>query len=400
VNDAAHVLSELARHPAGAVLLEVAEAHEGVHLVGGAVRDHLLGRVPRELDVAVQGDALELAGELAERLGGGLVSHERFGTATVDSAAGRIDLAATRAEHYTEPGALPEVELGVDLARDLTRRDFTVNALAVTISGGGRGALHAPDGALEDLENARLRALHDASFSDDPTRLLRLARYAHRLGFTVEKHTARLVERALAAGALHAVSGARLGADLRLALGQGALGELERLGMLARLRVGLRADVDLLDRAQALLGDEARLDLLALAAAALGQERESLRAWLDQLEFPARDRDAVLDAVAEAPALAVALSGIERGSEIHAMLAGRSPEAVALAGALGAEAKVRRWLEQLRLVRLEITGDDLIAAGVPGGPEIGRRLELALAQRLDEQIPSGREAELRAALAE
>ena len=174
------LLERLDRPPAVAAL----DGEDSVYVVGGAVRDLLLDREPRELDFVVEGDALAVA----RRVGDRVVAHERFGTATVSVPGATFDLASARRERYERPGALPEVELGATLREDLERRDFTVNAIA----------LHLADGELiwvprahEDLDARRLRVLHDRSFIDDPTRLLRLVRYAARLGFEPEERTDR-----------------------------------------------------------------------------------------------------------------------------------------------------------------------------------------------------------------
>src|SRR5919202_120145 len=188
------------RPPAVAAL----DGEDAVYAVGGAVRDVLLGRRPHEIDFVGEGDAVAVARRAARRLGGRVTVHERFGTATVEAEDATFDLAGARRERYPEPGMLPEVELGATLAEDLARRDFTVNAIALHLAD---GELTFHPGAREDLDARRLRVLHDASFRDDPTRLLRLARYAARLGFDVEPHTDALVAAAIAAGALETVTG-------------------------------------------------------------------------------------------------------------------------------------------------------------------------------------------------
>src|SRR3954452_4152746 len=206
-----NVLDALAPHPA----LDALAGEPGVYVVGGAVRDALLGRTPHELDVLVEGDATAVARRAAERLGGVATIHERFGTATVRAAGHAFDLVSARTERYPHPGALPDVTLGASAEEDLARRDFTVNAIAVRVAD---GALIEHPGAVADLEAGVLRVLHDASFRDDPTRLLRGARYAARLGFTPEPHTDAPAADAGPAGAVGAVTGARLGAELRLLL--------------------------------------------------------------------------------------------------------------------------------------------------------------------------------------
>src|SRR4051812_34219819 len=127
-------------------VLDALAGEPGVFVVGGAVRDALLGRIPHELDVLVEGDAPAVARHAAKRLGGVALVHERFGTATVRAPAATFDLVSARTERYSRPGALPDVELGATAEQDLTRRDFTVNAIAVRLADGEPIAV---DGALE-----------------------------------------------------------------------------------------------------------------------------------------------------------------------------------------------------------------------------------------------------------
>ncbi len=419
----AAVLERLRERPGGLELLELADGRGDLELVGGAVRDLLLGCTPRELDVVVAGDAPALAQTLARRLGAEATVHERFGTAYVEHREARLDFATRRAESYPAPGALPEVRAGTP-EEDLLRRDFTVNAIALALGGSERGALRAAPHALDDLRAGRLRVLHDASFRDDPTRLLRLARYRVRMGFTVEKRTEALAREAIGVGALATLSGARVGAELRLALGEpdplAALAALEELGVLRALHPRLHLEQGLVRRALDLLAPagggeadassfvlgEANVLLLSaltlpLALRAEGDPGVEIRALLDRLEFPGAERDLTLAAATAVPRLLEELPRCRRASELYALAAPVPPEAVALAGALdaahAAEA-ARRWLHELRDVRLTITGADLLAAGVPEGPEIGRRLRATLMLRLDGELDPGREAELRAAL--
>jgi len=375
--------------PCGRRLLDAAAGSDGVHLVGGAVRDLLLDRAPHELDVIVEGDVSELAARLGA--GAGAVAHERFGTATVRDGDCRWDLAAARAETYARPGALPDVRAaGIDA--DLRRRDLTINALALDLR---TGELRSVPHAQADLAAGRLRVLHDASFIDDPTRLWRVARYAARLGFALEEHTAQLARDAVRVGALGTVSGARIGNELRLVLTEpdpvAALEAAVALG----LAPWLAPDRALTERALALLPPgEGRRDQLTLAAvlAAPADER------LADLQFSAAER-AIVRAAGEAPALDDAS---RPPSALARALRGRPIEAVALAGARGGAAgaaAARRWLGELRHVGLQITGDDLRAAGIAEGADLGRRLQAVLDLRLDGALAADRDAELAAALA-
>jgi tRNA nucleotidyltransferase (CCA-adding enzyme) len=358
----------------------------------------LRGQQPLDLDLVVDGDPIELAG----RLGGQIRAYGRFGTATVAVDETTYDIARARRERYPHPGALPEVE-PAPLAEDLRRRDFTVNTFAVALNGPRAGELAAVPEALTDLQRQQLRVLHDQSFEDDPTRLLRLVRYAARLGFEPAPDTARLAQAAVSAGALQTVSGDRVGTELRLLAREPepvlALHWLARLGIDRALHPAFRLeDPQVLAAALALLPPDGRRDRLVLAAATQQIPGGQLARLLDQLSFPAPDRDAILAAATCAPDLARALTAAGRPAEIAAAVGNQPVEAVALAGALGVEAPARAWLEGLRDVRLEITGDDLLAAGVKAGPAVGRGLRAALAAKLDGEV-ADRDSELRVAVA-
>jgi tRNA nucleotidyltransferase (CCA-adding enzyme) len=423
--DGRALLARVGALPGGTQLLELAARREDVELVGGAVRDLLLGLVPRELDVVVAEDAAGFARELAEGLGALAGQspdqwlepscHERFRTALVSWSEGQVDVATRRSEHYSAPGALPDVDAGTP-EQDLRRRDFSVNAIAVALGGPHEGTLRTLPGALDDLAAARLRVLHERSFLDDPTRLLRLARYRVRLGFEPDEHTAALAHEALSGGALATVSGARIGAELRLALAEPdptrALRALDELGVLSALDPRLHLHERRARRALELLPADGRADLLLLACLlgsiveASGEDQEqAMRALLDDLQFPAGERDRVLAAALLVPVLPTRLQAAHAPSQLREAVGAGTPEAVSLAGALAEEqglsdatAAAIRWLSQVRHVRLRITGDDLLAAGVPAGPEIGRRLELALRRKLDGQLADGVDAELSAAV--
>jgi tRNA nucleotidyltransferase (CCA-adding enzyme) len=396
------LMGQVAALPGAAALLKRLDPHAPpVHLVGGAVRDLLLGRTPPELDLVVEGDVAPVAA----RLGGEIRAHDRFGTATVTVDGWTCDLARARRESYGRPGALPDVE-PAELREDLGRRDFTVNTGAIALTGPQPGTVVSDPHLPADLKAGVLRVLHDASFIDDPTRLLRLARYAGRLGFTVEPHTRTLVDEAVRSGALSTVTGARIGTELRLLAGEpdplAALAALHELGLDTPL--GLDGDAPSVERARralALLPAGERPDRLVLAAALDRRARTdapgALRSRLELWAFEAADREAILAAASRSQELAGALDAAATPSEIAAAARHAPPELVALAGALGPAAVARQWLERLRHVRLEITGDDLLAAGIPRGEAIGRGLRAALREKLDARV-AGRDEELRAAV--
>ncbi len=344
-------------------LIEEAAAGVPVFVVGGAVRDLLLGRERADLDLVVVGD-LE---PLVARLDGEPTHHERFATASILLGEHRVDLATARTETYPAPGALPAVEPAPDIESDLSRRDFTVNAMAVPLS--AEPALIDPHGGLEDLDEGTLRVLHSRSLSDDPTRAVRAARYAARFGLVPEPETLAQIENV----DLRTISDDRRDAELlRLAAEPDAVAALGRLAEWGVVRpeaggLELAARIDELLRAAPWAGYVPRDR--ALLVAALGPRPD-----LGDLTGPA-------------PA---------RPSEAVARASGADPIALAIARAQGAHWLDRHLAEWSR-VSLQIRGEDLIDAGVPQGRRIGRGLEEALRRKLDGEI-EGREAELAVAL--
>jgi tRNA nucleotidyltransferase (CCA-adding enzyme) len=343
--------------------VRAAGGDDPAYLVGGAVRDLLLGRGRADLDLVVVGDAAELAANLDADP----VEHERFATAKALLDGHEIDIATARAETYPQPGALPEVAPAGDIETDLARRDFTINAMAVPLR--GEPDLIDPHRGGEDLEAGLLRVLHPRSLVDDPTRALRAARYAARFGFEPEPRTAELIR----AADLETVSSDRRRAELaKLAAEPNAAKGFELLGEwgLARLRPG---GVELAARVAELLDGPPWQGFAsrerAVLAAALGPRHS-------EEELATTDPDP--------PSAAVELANAA------------DPVELVLARALGGE-----WLDRYlewRAVRLEIDGEDLIAAGVPQGPAVGLGLAAALRRKLDGEL-SGREQELEVALA-
>ncbi len=411
-------MTRLREQAGGAELIELAERRDGVELVGGAVRDLLLGLQPRELDAIVATDVAGAARELAGRLGGEVTLHERFGTAYVRATAAAADLATMRAETYSEPGALPDVRPGTPL-EDLRRRDFTVNAMALGLAGGERGRLRAVEGAFEDLEARRLRVLHERSFLDDPTRILRLVRYSVRLGFTVESRTAELAAEAIAAGALKSVSGSRLGAELRLAFAEQCavevLGELDRLGVFAAWEPGVCFDEHVVRSALEILPEDGSRQMLLATALLLqlagqldDEETEpAMREFVYDLELPSGVGDRVFGAAVSAAFVIDSVDGAGTTPDVLELTIGTPIESLALAAAVRdmedgprsyGRSVIEEWLRKQRHVALQVTGDDLIAAGVPEGPQIGARLEESYRLLVEERIQPGRESELQAAL--
>ncbi|TAM38995.1 CCA tRNA nucleotidyltransferase [bacterium] len=194
------------------------ETRMPAYLVGGFLRDLLLKKRNFDLDICVEGNGIIFAEKLAKKLRSGIRVHERFGTATlILKGRLKVDVATTRKERYPCCASLPVVSEG-SLIEDLMRRDFTINALAFGINQGQGQKLIDPFGGREDLAKGRIRVLHDLSFKDDPTRILRAIRFQQRFGFKIEPKTFLLLKEAIDSGLLYKVNVHRIRDELILML--------------------------------------------------------------------------------------------------------------------------------------------------------------------------------------
>jgi tRNA nucleotidyltransferase (CCA-adding enzyme) len=353
----------IAELPGVDVLHEIAK-RVPAYLVGGAVRDLLLGIEGPDLDVAIEGETEALA----DLPGFELERDGLFLTGRLERGELKVDVARARAESYPQPGALPDVR-PAPIREDLARRDFTSNAMAVPVS--GEAELIDPHGGVEDLRAGQLRILHDRSFIDDPTRALRAARYAARFGFALEPGTEKLLR----------------AADLSTAGEDRIQNELQRTAAEddPAAAVGLIVEWGILPSVDPNAPERvAEVTRLSSEAPWSG--------WAD------RELAVMLAIVRPLPQIReVSAATPERPSEAAHLAEPWDPAQLLVARALGA-GWLDRYAAEWRHVILEVTGDDLIEAGIPEGPAVGRGLGAALSGKLDGEI-SGRDQELRIALA-
>ena len=387
----------------------VGEQFDGVYLVGGAVRDVLMGEPSFDVDIAVEGDGIAFGRALARALGGRAVPHTKFGTAVViaDDRT-RVDVATTRTEFYDRPAALPRVERAI-LRQDLFRRDFTINAMAASLKGDDFGRLVDPFDGLRDLERGVVRVLHNLSFIDDPTRIFRAIRYENRYGFRMDAHTNALARACVEMNLVGELSSARLRDELRSLLSEDDVGpsvtRMNELGVAAAVHPHLAAD----DEAARLIGavdelrgrhaPEAPAWRLRLAVLARRLTADELFDWFDRLKLNRRDAERIADAVTVAPRLQRVLAETDEPADVRRVVAPHDPDGalLALATATGAaRERLERYFADLRGVRLEITGGDLARLGVDESPRVGEILDELLRRKVNGEL-DGRTAELRAA---
>ncbi len=445
-------LSEVFSPELWALILVVSEAAARlkmpIYFVGGLVRDLLLSKPPTDLDIVVEGDAIGLVGALRDRFGGQLYSHERFGTAkwllsaevyeAIVAAAGRddnrsaasdrqglallapppqIDFVTARKEFYSRPTMLPDVEPG-SIKLDLHRRDFTINTLAMRLDGAYLGQLLDFYGGRRDLRRGLIRVLHSLSFIDDPTRILRAVRLEQRLGFTIEPGTADLIGDALPM--LDRVSGERIRNEIELALTEAnpvlVMQRLDSLGVLAHLAPGLSwrpETVAAFERVPTMIDDPIWGETFGDGPTVFYY----FAVWLAPFAPPVpeivarrlRVRKATLEDLLGLGKLLPALAALPDDappSAVVATLRPYTPRVWLTARLLTQDPRHAAWLDRAmttwRHVRPALTGDDLLALGLPPGPVYTHILDCLLAARLDGGVTdeAGERALVRQLLAE
>ncbi len=368
------------------------DAGVAAYLVGGPVRDRLLGVPVHDLDVTVAGDAPALAQRLADAIGGQCTVHRRFGTATVETPNIAVDLVSARRETYPTPAALPVVQTGT-LADDLARRDFTINAMAQPIAGAdddtGNDGLIDHHGGRADLASGVIRTLHPRSFCDDPTRIFRAVRYEQRFGFRIAADTLNGLQSAVAAGSIGRLSGDRVRHELARILHE-------------------PAPLPALQRANALgIWPAVHPSLNAAHLSGLQDWQAPAPAWMSALVWPlsgpagaavASRLNAPSDwmrAISDTAILTSRLPALQADnlppSGVCLELDGLSPDALAAGIALApapASARIARYLAEWWQIAPLLRGDDLLAIGVPAGPSVGEVLRVLRQSRLDGQVHS------------
>ena len=392
-----------------ALMKAVVVAHDlclPCYLVGGPVRDLLLGRTVDDLDLVFEGDALVVAERFAAQIGGQITRHTAFGTANVTvEVAGRrldVDFVTARSESYPEPAALPVVRPAT-IADDLRRRDFTINTLALDLSRMDAFTLLDLCGGVPDLRSRIIRVLHDRSFVDDPTRIVRAARFAARLGFDIEPHTQALAIAAASEGMIERTSPARILHELWLTFRepapQAVFDILAHQGVLDHIVPTLSWTPQLAQTMAAIRTldvppEEQRMLLLGLLAWALSPAGRE--AFVRRYGLSTHERRII----AESGALPAIIATIEeqdlRPSELDRLLHGLGDIALRLGEIVAprrAGHTLAHYRQKLRPTHTLLNGDDLAALGIPPGPQYRPLLAGLRAAQLDGHVRTRAEAE-------
>lgn len=371
-----------------------------LYLVGGVVRDLFLGRPNFDLDLLVEGDAIKLAQELAKKSQAKLTVHQRFGTAKLTYSNFSLDLATARGETYSHPGALPTVKPG-SIKDDLIRRDFSINAMAISLTPQDFGELTDLYHGKDDLKHGLIRILHPNSFTDDATRILRALRYEQRLNFKLEPDTEKLLRRDVAL--LDTISGDRLSHELELILKEDCpervLLRAEKLGVLSKLQPSLKGDGWLSQK----FGQVRRLDrrispvpiYLCLLVYSLSQKETGQP--IARLNFPKGSAQAMRHALKLKAQLDKLDNPKLKPGEIYGALHSYTTQAIR-ANLVAAESQIARqhlklYLSKLYYVKPLLNGDDLKKMGVPEGPQMGKLLNALHQAKLNGEVTTRAEEE-------
>ncbi|MDD5254897.1 MAG: hypothetical protein PHR11_02445 [Candidatus Omnitrophica bacterium] len=384
----------------------------GAYLVGGFVRDVILGVGNFDLDIVVEADGILFAQEFARRTSGSIVSHTRFGTASVALEGGlKVDIATARKETYPVPACLPQVSRGT-LRDDLARRDFTINAMAASISAGDFGLLVDFFGGAEDLRRGKIRVLHPLSFRDDPTRILRAIRFEKRYGFTIEPLSLRLLKQAVAQGLIQRVGPHRLRDELVLNLKEKrVLEQLKRIRELTGFGF-IHPRAAFPPAAQALAVSCQRelswfkrkfprhrgVDSWLVYLACLLEElnNDEVRETCRRFALRGGDEKRILSYKKAGGSLIRRLAQKSlRPSEIFGCLEPLSYEAIILLRARTKDARVRKrtedFFEIYNGMKLYISGDDLRRLGIAPGPYYRKIFSEVLAAKLNGEVRTPQE---------
>jgi tRNA nucleotidyltransferase (CCA-adding enzyme) len=380
-----------------------------VYLVGGIIRDLFLRTANYDVDIVVEGDGITFAGMLVKKIGGRMKTHQKFGTAIVVLPDGlKIDIATARLEYYESPAALPTVELS-SIKKDLYRRDFTINTLAVRLNGGHFGELIDFFGGLRDIKDRTIRILHNLSFVEDPTRVFRAIRFEQRFDFLISKHTQNLIKSAVNLKLFDRLSGERIYDELVLMFSEldplKVLRRMRELDLLKFLHPGLRFSAEL-ERLFISIGETLtwyRLLYLNIQAERwfvylLGlfdrlKDDAALEA-LERLAVPPRIRKRIMVSRQHCRDVLFEFYRNDRipPSRVYDLLKPLDIEQILIMMAKARKEPAKRYislyLTRLREVRVTLTGDSLKELGLPPGPRYKKILSALLDAKLDGTISS------------
>ncbi|MEW6002453.1 MAG: CBS domain-containing protein [Nitrospirota bacterium] len=380
------------------------------YLVGGSVRDLLRGEENLDIDIVIEGDGISFAQTLGERLNAKVRPHLKFGTAQVIIDRLKIDVATARTEYYESPAALPKIEVS-SMKKDLYRRDFTINTLAIKLNPKDFGLLIDFFGGQRDLREKTIRVLHNLSFIEDPTRAFRAVRFSERFGFKISKHTENLLKSAIEMNLFNRLSGPRLYEELLLSFHETEpVKTLKRLSDFGLLKV-IHPELVFTEELEAIfksmhdtlswfnllfLEEKTDIGILYLMALLSDLKEEDIKAAIERLLPPPRVKEAIIKGISDARDLVKKLP-LDDPVELYDLLNNVRLETILFAMALSRDRQrqraISRYLTELRKVRTILKGDDLKNMGLQPGPVFSLILKKLLEEKLRGRLKSREDEE-------
>jgi len=378
------------------------------YLVGGFVRDMLIEKKNLDVDIVVEADAIELAKKISQKYKTTLTAYPHFGTATLSWKSGaKIDLASARKEHYARPGALPSVSAGT-IHDDLLRRDFTINAMAVSINQKRFGVLIDEFHGFKDLQEKKIRVFHEKSFIDDPTRILRAIRFEQRLGFQLEKQTKEFLVDAVKSNAAATVTPGRYLEEFKKMLKEPECEkQLSRLGELGGLSfIHSRISAETLNMELLKSIGRSLAWFQENCDSALGLSRwlvyflglldnlglDEVRTALEKFSLSRKDQQKIFSSKTEHEVIGRMSMVAVKPSQVYGILNRLSLEELIFFLARTKDDFVRNnikmFLTDYRHIKIVTGGKDLIGRGVTSGKQIKEILQNLLHKKIDGEIQS------------
>jgi len=384
------------------------------YLVGGIVRDALL-KIPNfDIDIVVEGDGIRFGKELSKKIKCKLETHKKFGTSVIVLEDGRhIDIASARIEYYKSPAALPTVEFG-NIRQDLSRRDFTINTMALSLNKKNRGELLDFFGGREDLKNERIRVLHKMSFIEDPTRIFRAVRFEKRLGSKMDSQTEKLARTTIDMDIVSRLNGVRIRDELISIFSEDnsieAIKRLADLGALKKIGLKEKANPAFIRKVKKVLsfygelkehygreGEEIKKWRLIFILLLEGKRAAEIERWCSWMKVKNKDMNVMLETYGEMGRIKRALkSEVKKNSKLYKTLKGVLPELQIIACSWGEGycKNIERYLTSLRDIHLEVSGETLKEMGYKPSEKFRVVLGKLFEMKLDGKVES-REDEIR-----
>ncbi len=388
---------------------DLADEHGfNIFLVGGCVRDILRGEENLDIDIVVEGDGIAFAKELGRKVNAKVKTHHRFGTAQVIKDSIKIDVATSRTEYYESPAALPKVETS-SIKKDLYRRDFTINSLAIKINKMNFGLLIDFFGGQRDLKDKVIRVLHNLSFVEDPTRAFRAVRFSERFGFKLTKHTENLIKTALRMNIFEKLSGTRIYDEIKLAFNEAdpikvikKLGSYDLLKVIhpklrfsPKMEMLLQSIHDTISWFELLYLEEPYNKPMLYIMALLHSLNQTERGVaLNRLSVMPKLKEEILKGIRSSDLI---LSKIRADDpvNIYRLLTGHDIEIILFCMAVTDDNEKKKaishFLLELRNIKPSLTGEDLKMFGIPPGPVYSEIMRKILNEKLRKRLKNREE---------